>query len=169
MALLAILAAPLLLQAGPSLLPTPSPSPPAWETLSQAAPDVTFPTLSGGRFSLKGLRGKVVVLDFWTSWCQPCVAEVPALQAFHDWARERKDVVLLSVNDDGQSADLARFLAAYRPRFPVVRLDADNALQVEAYPTKLIVDREGVVRLRARGGPVPFEELRRRALSVIGR
>jgi thiol-disulfide isomerase/thioredoxin len=110
-----------------------------------------------------------VVLDFWTSWCDPCVAEVPALQAFHDWARERGDVVLLSVNDDGQSADLARFMAAHRPRFPVVLLDADNALDVQAYPTKLIVDREGVLRLKVRGGPVSFDELRRRALTVIGR
>jgi len=171
MAGLRVLAVPLafLLAQRLPLLPTPAPTPPVWETLSEPAPDVSFPTLSGGRFALRTLRGKVAVLDFWTSWCEPCVAEVPALQDFHDWARARGDVVLLSVNDDSRSADLARFLRDHRPRFPVVLLDPDNALKVQAYPTKLIVDREGVLRLRVRGGPVPLDELRRRALAVAGR
>jgi thiol-disulfide isomerase/thioredoxin len=165
----ALAAAGLLLSAQDPLLPTPSPSPPPWEVLDAPAPDARFRRLAGGTLALQTLRGKVVVLDFWTTWCEPCLAELPALRAFHDWARARGDVIFLSVNDDAKAADLAGFLRAHRPRYPLVLMDTDNALRVEAYPTKLIVDRAGVLRLRARGGPVPLDELCRRALSVAAR
>lgn len=150
-------------------LPAASPSPPAWEVLHAPAPDARFPRLAGGSTALKDLRGRVVVLDFWTTWCEPCVAELPALHAFHAWARARGDVVLLSINDDTSARELARFLGAHRVRFPVLLMDAGNALRVEVYPTKLILDGKGFLRLRARGGPVPFDELRRRAASILDR
>jgi thiol-disulfide isomerase/thioredoxin len=149
-------------------IPTPSPPPPAWEVLSGPAPEARFRRMAGGTTTLREHRGKVVVLDFWTTWCEPCVAELPALNVFHEWARNRGDIVFLSVNDDAHPADLARFLGARRPRFPVLLMDAANAFGIRAYPTKLVVDRDGSLRLRARGGPISFDELRRRAIGVAG-
>src|SRR5262245_16789827 len=73
----------------------------------QKAPDFSLPTLSGGTMSLASLRGKVVLIDFWAQWCEPCKKELPQLEKL---SKEFKDVVILTVNLD-KSKDNAQRLA----------------------------------------------------------
>jgi thiol-disulfide isomerase/thioredoxin len=139
-----------------------------WQELRVPAPAMTFRRLHGSEVALSALRGKVVVLDYWTTWCDPCIDEVPELAAFHEWTQTRTDVVFLSVNDDGDAGALARFLAWKKPRFPVVLPGREDPLAIDGYPTKVVIDPHGWVRFRLSGGPVPADEIRRRALQALG-
>ena len=138
-----------------------------WQRLEQPAPDADFRRLQGSVLKLRDLRGQVVLIDYWTTWCEPCVREMPDLVAFDAWARQRGDVVLLSVNEDSDAGALARFLGKHRPAFTVLRPGPEDAFAVTSYPTKVFLDRQGVVRFRRAGGPVASSELRALALELL--
>jgi thiol-disulfide isomerase/thioredoxin len=103
-------------------------------------------------FGLEGplpeLKGKVVYLDFWASWCAPCKASFPVLDRWH---REltAKGFIVLAVSVDEKSADMEKFLKKAGITFPVVR-DSTHRLvgeaDVNAMPTSFLIDRQGVIR-----------------------
>lgn len=109
--------------------------------------DFTLETLDGQTVSLADYKGKVVVLNFFATWCPPCKAEMPHLQAFHEQAPN--DVVLLGVNltkrDDGLEV-LEQFLHDYEVTYPVL-LDKQDEVgdlyEVLSIPTTYILDRQG--------------------------
>lgn len=122
------------------------------------APDFTLETLEGGLASLADFRGRVVILNFWASWCGPCRAEMPALQALWELQRER-GLEVLAVNSTVQDSIPAAttFLQEMNLDLPVL-LDRDGAATrrylVRALPTTFFVDRQGVIRNVMIGGPV---------------
>jgi len=138
-----------------------------WQQLQKKAPDAAFTRLDSAVQRLRDLEGKIVVLDFWTTWCQPCIDELPELVAFDRWARLRDDVVFFAVNDDLDAGALSRFLNARQLTFPVLLMGPGNPLKISGYPTKILIDRGGFVRLRFWGGPVPAEELKERTLRLV--
>lgn len=103
---------------------------------------------SGDRIDLAGLRGRVVVLDFWASWCPPCRASVPALEAF---ARAHPELSVVGVNVElDRGPDFVRRAhAELGASYPTVH-DADgnlsHAYSVTGLPTLLVVGPDGVVR-----------------------
>lgn len=114
-----------------------------------AAPAFELERHEGGTIRLEDLRGKVVLLDFWATWCPPCVAEMPALVRL---AREYEDrgVVLVAANRDDPSQArrlVAQFSAARVPglgRFVALATDeVSAAYKVEVLPTLYILDRQG--------------------------
>lgn len=110
------------------------------------APDFNLPTTSG-TVSLSSLRGKVVYLDFWASWCVPCRQSFPWMAAIDD-EYKNKGLVVLAVNLD-KSRDLAdAFLERYSAPFTVA-FDPDaktaEAFRVQAMPSSFIVDRNGKI------------------------
>jgi thiol-disulfide isomerase/thioredoxin len=119
----------------------------------QGAPDFSLPRIDAtpGTFALRSLRGQVVVLDFWATWCGPCVQMIPVLDAVHrDWAP--RGVSFVGVNSDGGGAtadDIKAFLIEHPMPYPVVR-DGDSEVgalyRVERLPTLLIIGRDGHVR-----------------------
>jgi thiol-disulfide isomerase/thioredoxin len=131
------------------------------------APQVTGPVLEGGSFDLSKERGKVVVINFWASWCAPCRAEGPALQAVSvDLAKQGVVFVGVNTRDD---ADAARaFLANISSVYPNID-DADGhvalafhgTLPPDAIPSTIVIDRQGRIAARIVG---PTTELRLRAL-----
>jgi peroxiredoxin len=127
--------------------------PPA-PAVGHPAPDITATTLDGETFTLSELRGKPVVLNFWATWCPPCRAELPELQA----AAERYDgeVVIAGVNQS-EPADAVRAFASQLGLNFVVPLDADGAVSrlygVRSLPTTFFIDRQGVIR-QMQIGPV---------------
>jgi cytochrome c biogenesis protein CcmG, thiol:disulfide interchange protein DsbE len=97
---------------------------------------------------LDSLRGRVVYLDFWASWCAPCRQSFPWMQAMKD-AHEREGLTVVAVNLDRSQEDADRFLAKFKPNFDV-RFDPQGSVaerfKIHGMPTSVIIDRHGVQR-----------------------
>ncbi len=118
------------------------------------APDFLLEDISGGKVSLKGLRGKVVIIDFWATWCPPCLMSIPELVGLQEKYRENGlTIVGISVDDPGQVSDrdLAAFMEKTRINYPVARVNGrvlrdyfsnDGNM---AIPTMFLVDRQGMM------------------------
>jgi thiol-disulfide isomerase/thioredoxin len=127
----------------------------------KAAPAVHGTTLDGGAFSLASYRGKVVVLNFWASWCGPCRVETPALQVLaEDMTAKAVTFVGIDSNDDPDSARafLANIVGG-KPPTSYVNVDdsggdvllAFYTFVPQALPNTLILDRQGRVAVRING------------------
>ncbi len=107
-----------------------------------------FPlTLDGQPTRLSSLRGKVVLLNFWASWCQPCIEEAPSLNALQQRIAPLGGTVLgVNVGVDDEEAAYENFLTTYRINFPTYR-DATKQLAASygttAYPETYVIDRKG--------------------------
>ena len=124
---------------------TPEPDrPPRGSLLGQPAGDFALADLSRRSFRLGALRGKVVMLNFWASWCGPCHQEMPQLEKLH---REfsRRGLVLLGVNGESEQ-DARNFVRENGYTFPTL-VDSGNKVagqfRVTAIPTSVVIDREG--------------------------
>jgi thiol-disulfide isomerase/thioredoxin len=120
----------------------------------QRAPAVTGSRLDGkGRLSLAELRGKVVYLDFWASWCKPCALSLPTLDGFRK-EFPSKDFAVLAVNVDHDPA-LARAFLSRRPvGYPSLgdpKGELPVRFGVQTMPTSFLIDRQGVIRRVHRG------------------
>ncbi len=131
---------------------------PAYAGKNRTAPDFELKDLEGRSFRLAQYRGKTVVLNFWTTTCQPCLEEMPSLAEFTKIVARRSDIVVLTVATDAERADIETALHAAlqeRPPFPVL-LDPNLSVVAERYGTRLypetwIVDPRGVIRARFDG------------------
>ena len=108
-------------------------------------PDFTLRNLSGEAVSARDLRGKVVVLNLWATWCPPCVEEMPSLEGLHRRMADR-GLVVLAVNEDENVEVVAPWVREHGLTLPVV-LDPYGevawALGVSGYPETFIADRQG--------------------------
>lgn len=109
-------------------------------------PDVTAHKLEG---PLPGsLKGKVVLVDFWASWCGPCAQSFPALEDLYQRYKDR-GLVILAVSVDEKAGDMQAFLKKHPATFPVVR-DAEHklvaAVDVATMPSSFVLDTTGKVR-----------------------
>ncbi len=127
----------------------------------RAAPEFTRPGLDGGTISLSGLRGKVVMLDFWSSWCPPCRREAPVLaQVYREYQGRNVEFVGVAVWDDGQ--DVLRYVREYDLPYPNV-LDDKGRVAIDygvaGIPEKYFIDESGNV-VRSFVGPMEPGSLR---------
>lgn len=116
-----------------------------------AAPAFELPELSetgeggGAPYDLASLRGRVVLVNFWATWCEPCEREMPAMERLYA-AMPREDFELVAVAIDDAESEVRRFQDEYQLSFPIV-LDLDQriyqAYQTMGVPESLLVDREG--------------------------
>ena len=122
-----------------------------------AGPDLSGPLLSGGQLSSADLRGAVVVINVWASWCAPCRAEAPDLQTVWD-ATKKGGVQFVGINTRDSDAAAAGFVKAFGLTYPQV-LDPDGRQQLlfrdtlppQAIPSTLVLDKEGRVAGRILG------------------
>lgn len=121
--------------------------------LNRPAPDFALHDLNGHALRLDALRGKVVLLDFWASWCAPCQLEMPILNA---WQRQYGPrglaVVGISMDDDATTAK--RIVSRLHVEYPVAMGSAHLGLRyggVLGLPLVFLIDRDGVVRTRFQG------------------
>jgi peroxiredoxin len=126
--------------------PTATPAPAA--VVGAPAPDFTLKNLSGEDVTLSKLRGQVVLINFWATWCGPCRAEMPDLQRRYD-ALKDQGFTVLAINDDEPIEDVRRFADAYDLTFTILLDPGESVVRlyrILAFPTTFIVDREGVVQ-----------------------
>lgn len=111
------------------------------------APPVALATLEGGRFSLAAHRGRIVFLDFWASWCEPCKLSLPLVERY---ARAHPDVDVIAVNVGENAPVAAQFARAYRISSVVLDPDeiAAHAYGVNGFPTMVVIDPAGTVRAK---------------------
>lgn len=134
---------------------------PDYANENRSAPDFELPTLGGETRKLSDYRGKVVILNFWTKTCRPCLEEMPSIADFATVLRGEPDIELLTVTTD-ESADDARdtlrsVLGIGQAPIPFVTfVDADNEVVADQFGTKLypetwFIDKSGVIRARFDG------------------
>lgn len=123
--------------------------------VNRPAPAFSLPALGGGEISLSDYRGKVVLVNFWGTWCEPCREETPALQQAYEQLRERGLVVIGVDLADGEKkqgrgeAEVKQFTSQYGVTYPIA-LDVEgkvaNAFRIYPIPTSYFVDPQGNIR-----------------------
>lgn len=129
-----------------------------------AAPDFTLETLAGETVTLAELRGKAVVVNLWASWCPPCRAEMPALQAAYE-ADQNRGLEILAVDMTYQDSeqDAQRFVEDFGLTF-TIPLDRNGTVArqylMRALPSTFFVGPDGVIRKVVIGGPMSEATIR---------
>jgi thiol-disulfide isomerase/thioredoxin len=118
------------------------------------APDFELTDMQGNAVRLNDYRGKVVLVNFWATWCPPCVEEIPSLGRLQQ-KFSTEELVVVSVDVGEEKASVQEFLKKVPARYPVM-LDPDGRTvadwNLRAFPTTFVVDREGRISLAYFGG-----------------
>lgn len=121
---------------------------------SLLAPDFSLPTQGGGEWKMSEQRGKVIVMNFWTVTCRPCIQEMPTIELLAEMTQDWGDVEVVAVSTDRSWAEVETII----PRNSRITslLDAEQTVVTEQFGTKLfpetwIIDADGVVRFRFDG------------------
>jgi peroxiredoxin len=117
-------------------------------------PDFSLPTTGGPAFRMRTQRGKVVVLNFWTSTCQPCMEEMPSIVALSQLIEDRDDIELVTITIDRDTHAIRSMVPRRSPL--TVLLDPQNRVVRRLFGTRLfpetwVIDPRGVIRLRIDG------------------
>jgi peroxiredoxin len=127
-----------------------APGPPE---IGQLASDFELNTLDGTTMRLSQFQGQAVIVNFWGTWCPPCVQEMPLLEAVY--SREQPELIILGVNEQDSLADARQFVADFNIRFPIL-VDKDGLVAeqyiVRGFPTTFFIDAEGVLQAQHIGG-----------------
>jgi cytochrome c biogenesis protein CcmG/thiol:disulfide interchange protein DsbE len=135
----------------------------------EPAPEVDLPKLDGnGNGSLADYRGQVVVLNFWASWCEPCRAESPLLQRWHE-RLAKQGATVLGVDVQDISDDALDFIDEYGLTYPMLRDgpgDTRDDFGILGLPETFVIDRRGRVAAVARG-PVDEQFMRDQVAPLL--
>ena len=126
------------------------------------APGFTLPTLSGESATLSDYEGQVVLINLWATWCPPCKAEMPTLNAFYEAHREQGFVVL-AVNNQEDATTINAYIQEKGFTFPVLldpQAEMLDMYQVQGLPTTFIIDRSGQIQ-HVQIGEITEEQLNR--------
>ncbi len=107
--------------------------------------EVTFKNAGGDNISLSALRGKVVFINFWATWCPPCIAEMPSIQKLYNTYKNDKNVVFLLVDADNNFKKSERFMSRKKMDLPVYQATSSipDYIFKGALPTTLVIDKYG--------------------------
>lgn len=125
------------------------------------APTFQLTSLSGTERSLEDYRGKVVLLNFWATWCKPCTTEMPAMQTVYD-ALQEKDFVVVAINELEDVQKVREHIQEHQHTFEVL-LDPDNHVAnmygVVGLPVSVFIDQNGKVQKVIKGGLLTEESI----------
>jgi thiol-disulfide isomerase/thioredoxin len=139
---------------------------PARSLVGQRAPEFALPDLAGEPVDLARDRGEVVLLNFWATWCAPCLEEMPHFAA---WQKQYAGLRVIGVSIDDSAAPVRTFVAKLGLDYPVVMGDArlgERYGGILGVPVTFLIDRRGVVRARFDGEP-NLDALERRIRELL--
>ncbi|MDI6840666.1 MAG: TlpA disulfide reductase family protein [bacterium] len=115
------------------------------ESTERIAPDFTLDDLKGKRYTLSEQKGKVVVIDFWATWCPPCRVEIPKLISLYN-KYKTQGLIILGIGFD-KKEKLNKFAKSYKINYPVLigTPDIVKTYNIQAIPTTYIIDKEGKI------------------------
>ena len=126
--------------------------------LNEAAPLFSLKDLNGNEISLHKLKGKTVVLDFWATWCGPCIASFPAMQILVDRYKNNPNIQFLFIDTweqgDNKNKKAKDLIAKSKYTFQVLMDDHNEVVEkykIKGIPAKFVIDKNGVLRFRATG------------------
>ncbi|MFQ6083532.1 MAG: peroxiredoxin family protein [Candidatus Aminicenantia bacterium] len=126
------------------------------------APDFTLPDITGKKISLSDYQGKIIILDFWATWCPPCRIEIPAfIELYNKYKQQGLVIIGISLDREGTKV-LIPFIKKYGINYPIL---LGNKEVVKAYggirgiPTTFIIDQRGKIRNKHIGVPPNFKEV----------
>ena len=139
------------------------------ESIEGPAPDFTLKSRNGENIKLSELRGEVVMINFWASWCAPCRKEMPLLEVIY---KKYSDLgfTLLAVNVEEDSSKANNLLRDFPVTFPVLYDNTNKVTKlykVVAMPSTVIIDRDGNFRYLHRGYLPGYEEKYKRQVSEL--
>ena len=115
---------------------------------STAAPDFTVPSLVPPPIRLRDLKGSIVFLNFWATWCPPCKQEMPSMERLYRRYRDRGFTILAISLDSNGAAAVAPFVKTLKLTFPIgldPKMELANRYTVRALPSSFIIDRNGTM------------------------
>lgn len=114
------------------------------KTAEKPLPNLTLDTISGEKWSLNESRGRVVLMNFWATWCEPCRAETPMLVELNKKYKTRGlTTVGIALDEDG-AAIIKKFVREYKIDYPILLpVPKSRLAQIDPVPTTLLIDREG--------------------------
>lgn len=122
------------------------------------APDFTLEGQSGRSWTLSDLRGNVVMVNLWASWCPPCRAEMPALQqVFEHYQDQGVEILAINTTYQDREVDARAFIDEMNLSFPILfdrTGDVSRQYQLRAMPSTFFIDQEGVIQKVILGGPI---------------
>jgi thiol-disulfide isomerase/thioredoxin len=120
---------------------------------AQPAPDLNFVNEKGQSLSLSSLKCKVVVINFWATWCPPCIAEMPSVNQLYIQLKPGTDIVIVPVDADNNFSKSVPFMAKNKYVLPVYNTASQipDGLFAGALPTTVIIDKSGEIVFRHEG------------------
>lgn len=133
------------------------------------APDFQLPNLDGEALSLNELRGKPVILNFWATWCRPCVTEMPYLQEIHEEYSD-EGLMLLAIDVNESPSQVEEFLQNNNLSLPVL-LDIDGAVtkkyRIQVIPTTFFIDGDGVIQEKRMGAFINAAQIEKQLSKIM--
>ena len=137
---------------------------------SKKAPGFTLVSTDGKEINLADYKGKVVILDFWATWCGPCRRGVPDLVSIQKNYKDNVVVIGISLDDDRTKRDILPFMTEYGVNYPIVFGTSEvvmNYGNIRAIPTSFIIDQKGNI-VDKHIGLVPKETYEKRIKGLLG-
>ena len=133
------------------------------------APDFVLQSASGKNVRLSELKGRIVMLNFWATWCGPCAEEIPHLNELHE-SLDPYDFELLGINLDEDQSKAMHLANKLEVNFPVLfdtEKDVSKSFDIKAMPTTIIIDRAGKIRHVNRGFKKGYIEKYHRQIQAL--
>lgn len=136
-----------------------------------SAPDFTLDLLTGGQTTLSDLRGQVVMVNLWASWCLPCREEMPAIEnVYQEYKLKGLEVLAVNTTYQDRETEVTDFVKQFGLTFPIL-LDktgaVSNRYQLRGLPSTYFVDRKGVIRSLVVGGPMSEALIRSKIQDLL--